>query len=68
MRFPVQAAPIFRAFMRNVVGRQWSPAERAEAFVRAADKSRRKGRSKRGEQDFPVRECLVRLTTFGGAR
>lgn len=64
MRFPVQARPIFRAFMREVVGRHWEPAG-GEADAAAPKRGRRKKRTCEGRS---AGRCLIELTTFAAPR
>jgi len=64
MREPVQAQPMPRKFMQEIVGRQWSPLAKqaqpgpGEANVPGDAKPKGKRRKK------PDNPCLVQLTTF----
>jgi hypothetical protein len=67
MRLPVQASPIYRAFMREVVSREWAPADVASDAA-SASKAKGKAQSKRARKSASEKSCLIRLTTFAGSR
>jgi hypothetical protein len=64
MRFPNQAPPIFRAFMREVIGKRWaSEPEPDPAGLAPPARAKKRGRRKQA-----AKPCLVELTTFAASR
>lgn len=63
MREPVQARPVFRAFMRKVVGRRWIPADEPAATSPKRGRGRKASSESRGAGRY-----LIQLTTFATPR
>lgn len=64
MQSPIQAPPMPRLFMQDVVGNGWDP--RVSAADRPEEPLAAEGR--RRKKKLPVNPCLVQLTTFAARR